>query len=491
MTSDDPITLARRIVDLGNELEARGDFEAALARYREAAAAAPNYPRAYVNIGNALQRQGKLDEAVGAQQTARDLDPHYAAARFNLGLLYQAQGKPDAAEPELREALRLAPGMADAAIALADLYESGGRPADCERELRHALRIDPRHPGALNNLGMVLHARGELDEALACFGRAVEIDPGYADAHFHESLCRLLIGDFETGWRKHEWRWRSRQFEDARRDFAQPLWLGEHPVAGKTVLLYADQGLGDTVQFCRYASLVAARGATVVMEVQHPLKTMLAALDGVSHLLAKGEALPAFDYQCPLLSLPLAFDTRLDTIPARIPYLRADPVRVRGWQERLGAKRRPRVGLVWSGRIEHGNDRNRSIALADMATLVSDRAQFVSLQKELRAADKPALDARKDILHFDDGLEDFAATAALIASMDVVITVDTSVAHVAGAMGKPVWILLPFVPDWRWLLEREDSPWYSTARLFRQPASGDWATVLRRVAQALAAVAGA
>jgi hypothetical protein len=263
------------------------------------------------------------------------------------------------------------------------------------------------------------------------------------------------------------------------------LWRGEQAIAGKTLLLHAEQGLGDTIQFCRFAKLAAARGATVLMELQLPLESLLADLDGVSSVLAQGETLPAFDYHAPLLSLPRAFDTRLDRIPAAIPYLHADPIHVGEWEAKLGDKALPRIGLAWSGSAEHKSDQKRSIPLAQMAELVSGHAQFVSLQKELRAADRVTLSERHDIRHFGDELHDFADTAALIEACDLVISADTAVAHLAGALGKEVWILLPFSPDWRWLLERDDSPWYPTARLFRQRAEGDWDSVIRRVASQL------
>ena len=260
--------------------------------------------------------------------------------------------------------------------------------------------------------------------------------------------------------------------------------LGEPAIAGKTILLHAEQGLGDTIQFSRYAKFVAAQGARVVLEVQAPLRPLLAQVDGVSQLLVRGEALPAFDYHCPLLSLPLAFQTRIDNIPAEVPYLHSDPDRVRKWEVRLGPRMLPRVGLTWSGRAAHANDSNRSIALGDFAGLVCLHAQFVSLQKDLRAGDAQIIE-RRGIKHFGDELDDFADTAALIELMDIIITVDTSVAHLAAAMGKIVWILLPFNPDWRWLLDRDDSPWYPTARLFRQPTLGAWGSVIERVSAEL------
>jgi hypothetical protein len=240
--------------------------------------------------------------------------------------------------------------------------------------------------------------------------------------------------------------------------------------------------LGDSIQFCRYAKLVAARGAKVVLGVQKPLTSLLRDLEGVSQLVTEGDALPYFDYHCPLLSLPLAFQTRLETIPAAASYLRADSAKVREWRQKLGEQTKPRIGIVWSGSSEHRNDRKRSIPLTKFVKLLSGDAEFISLQKDVRAADQSVLNAHQHIRHVGDQLNEFADTAAVVELLDAVITVDTAVAHLAGALGVPVWILLPFNPDWRWLLDRGDSPWYPTARLFRQPAVGDWDSVIERIA---------
>jgi hypothetical protein len=301
----------------------------------------------------------------------------------------------------------------------------------------------------------------------------------------------LRLGDFATGWREYEWRWEEKPWKGAKPRFARPEWLGAEPLAGKTLLLYNEQGLGDTLQFCRYAKRAAESGANVVLVVQPQLRSLLAGLEGTTRVLERRSELPAFDCHCPLPSAPLAFKTGLDTIPADIPYIRSDPALVGAWRERLGAKTRPRVGVAWSGNPGHLNDRNRSVALAQMLPLASEEGEWVSLQKDTRAADARVLASRSDIRHFGEALGDFADTAALVEHMDVVVTVDTSVAHLAGAMGKPTWILLPFNPDWRWLLDREDSPWYPTARLFRQPAIGDWASVIARVRDELARLFGA
>jgi hypothetical protein len=328
-----------------------------------------------------------------------------------------------------------------------------------------------------------------LDEALASYERALALKPDDADIHLNEAFVRLLAGDFERGWRKNEWRWESapsgllnRSSGMLRRNFPQPLWLGAEAIEGKAILLYGEQGLGDTIHFCRYVPLVAERGARVILEVAEPLRVLMSGLAGASHCIARGEAPPDFDLQCPLLSLPLAFGTRLETIPRETPYLTA-PAPARDWEALLGD--RPRIGLAWSGNALHKNDRRRSVALAALAPLFDIAATFVSLQPDARPADAAALAARSDVLDLGPALANFADTAALISHLDLVISVDTAVAHLAGALGRPVWILLPFIPDWRWLIDRDDSPWYPTARLFRQTEIREWHGVVERVRDAL------
>ncbi|HEV7813667.1 MAG TPA: glycosyltransferase family 9 protein, partial [Janthinobacterium sp.] len=273
-------------------------------------------------------------------------------------------------------------------------------------------------------------------------------------------------------------RWRKAAYRDLQRHFRQPLWLGEDSLQGKTILVYSEQGYGDTIQFCRYAAPLADSGARVVLQVQPPLKTLLTGLAGACRVIADGEALPAFDCHCPLMSLPMIFKTGLATIPAPRAYLYGDAQRSEAWQARLGPQSHPRIGIAWAGSSGHANDALRSIPLSRFLRLASPQAQFVSLQKDLPAAERRLLENQPRIMHFGALQDDFADTAALVANMDLVITVDTAVAHLAAAMGKPVWILLPFAPDWRWMLERSDSPWYPSARLLRQPAAGDWDSVI-------------
>jgi hypothetical protein len=345
--------------------------------------------------------------------------------------------------------------------------------------------LQPYDTDALVNRGVTLHDLKRFDEALASHNRAIALRPDHADAHFFGGLSRLLAGDFGRGWIEYEWRRKGASTGPSRRDFAQPLWLGGAEIAHKTVLLHSEQGFGDTIQFCRYAPLVAARGARVILEVEEPLRGLLTGLAGTARVVAKGERLLDFDLRCPLLSLPLAFGTQLETIPSAGPYLRAPDQALVKWGARLPIKRRPRIGIAWAGNAKHIRDRERSIDLRGLLPLMDADATFVSLQKEVRAADMETLKQSADIIHFGHELESFSDTAALISHLDLVISVDTAIAHLAGALGRPVWILLNYVPDWRWLLDRDDSPWYPSARLFRQSETREWNSVIARVGDAL------
>lgn len=330
-----------------------------------------------------------------------------------------------------------------------------------------------------NNHGHSLYKEGRYGAAIKSYKQAIAIDPDYAaGAFFNLAVAELLLGNFEEGWKRYEKRWL--RTDHPSRTFSKPLWLGAESLAGKTILLHAEQGYGDTIQFCRYAALAANRGATVVLEVQEPLVGLIRSLPITCSVIAQGERLPDFDFQCPLMSLPLAFRTSLDNIPADVPYLHPDVENRRVWRRRLGKKSRARVGLCWSGAPGHHNDRNRSIPAHLLTTLLEQDCDYHSVQKGIREEDLAFLTASKVIPH-DNHVHNFLDTASLVSEMDVIICVDTAVAHLAGALGKPVWILLPFVPDFRWLLEREDSPWYPTARLFRQDAPGNWTSVFTAV----------
>ena len=465
-----------------------GRHEDAIASFDMAIALIPDYFEAFLNRGIALSALGGYEEALVTLDRATALRPRNAIAHNSRGMSLLRLGRYEEAITGFDRAIELMPNYFEAFNNRGFALPYVGRYEDALDSLDHAIDAPEQESfDARNNRGNVLRDLKRHQEALASYRQAIDLRPDDATAHYNESMCLLQMGEFDQGWEKLEWRWQTAQFKEAKRDFQQPLWLGKQDLRNKTILLHAEQGLGDTIQFCRYAKLLAAQGATVLLEVQPELKSVLADLAGVSRVLKKGERLPEFDYHCPLLSLPLAFNTELDSIPADTYYLRSDPDRVNIWQARLGEKTSPRIGLVWSGNKVFGNDHNRSIPLSNFAKLLSASAQFVSLQKEVRETDRMILDVRKDIAHFGDDLHDFSDTAALLDLMDMVISVDTSVAHLAGALGKPVWLLLPFNPDWRWLLDRSDSPWYPSAKLFRQSRSGDWDEVFERVAEEMAA----
>lgn len=471
----------------GIALLALKQYGDALASFDRALALLPDYAEAHSNRGLVLQRSGRHEEAIASFDRALQLNPANAAAHSGRGMTLLKLGRDGEAMASLDRALAAAPGSADALSNRGVALRKVGRYEDALRCFEQALAVRPEHAETLSNCGNLLRDLNRNAEALVRYEAALASDPDGATTHLNTALCLLLLGQFERGWREFEWRWRTDQYRDAQRDFPPPLWLGKEDLHGRTLLLHAEQGLGDTIQLCRYAEFAAVRGATVLLEVQPPLKPLLEGLAHVSRVLAKGEPLPAFDCHCPLLSLPLAFATRPENIPAPARYLPSHATRNAAWQARLGERRRPRVGLAWAGNAAFGNDRHRSLALATVAKLLDDHAQFVSLQKEVPVPDRPLLDIHADMLHFGDELRDFADTAALVEQMDLIISVDTAIAHLAGALDKPVWILLPVNCDWRWQLDRADSPWYPSARLFRQSRLGDWDSVIEGVAAELSA----
>ena len=431
-----------------------GRHDHAIALIQQALGQNPNSSEAFTNYGAVLQDLKRYDEAIAAYDRAIAINAANAEAFYNRGVA-------------LKELDRL-----DEALASYD----------------NALPLKPDHVEARSNRAVVLQYLKRFDDALAEYDRALAIKPDYAEVHQNASQCRLLLGNFEDGWPQYEWRQRTRAMVADGRDFNAPRWDGIASLAGKTILLHAEQGLGDTIQFVRYVKEVAGAGAKIVLEVQRPLVSLLKEIPGVDLCIARGDALPKADFHCPLLSLPFLFRTRLDTIPAPSAYVAASSGKVSAWQERLGAASLPRVGIVWSGSSTHLNDNNRSIPLSLLAAGLPANVQLVSLQKEVRPDDWKFLETHPEILHFGAQLQDFSDTAALVQLMDIVISVDTSVAHLAAAMGRPVWILLPYLPDWRWLLERADSPWYPTARLFRQSVLRDWPGVVAQAAAALAEI---
>lgn len=514
----------------GLALAAIGQPRAALASYERALALAPRAARVWSNRGNALHDLGEHQAALESFDKAIGLDPRDAHSYGNRARILARLRRYDAALASCDAALALNPGFAEAhmtrgialrglqqfsaallsferAIALkADYAEAHNNRGAALRDLGmlseaiasydRAIAVKPDYAEAYSNRGIALGDRHELCAAIASFDRAIELRPELADAHFYRAITHLQAGDFAQGWPGYEWRWKTSNSAAHLREFPQPLWLGREPLAGRTVLLHGEQGLGDMLQFCRYATLVADLGADVLLEVPQPLTELLSGVAGVRRVVARGEPLPEFHYHCPLMSLPLAFNTTLETIPSQQSYLKSDPAKNRIWRTRLGAQRKLRVGLTWSGGIQaddpdySAHSTRRNIPLAMLAPLRHENIDFYSLQRGGAAeSELTELTARQwagpPVIDFVRLLHDFSDTAALVENLDLVITVETAVAHLSGALGRPVWIMCSFDTCWRWLLDRSDSPWYPTARLFRQERPGDWAPVVARIREDL------
>jgi tetratricopeptide (TPR) repeat protein len=501
--------------DRARALKAQNRLEAALAAYDKATALDPTYADAWSGRGLVLRDLGRTEDALASLDRAIQAQPAAAEAWTNRGAVLRDLERYGDALASYERALALQPGAPEGlynrAIALLDLNRAEEALADCDT----ALRLRPDWAEAWSNRGAALRRLKRLEEAVASHDRALALSPNVADIHYDRALALqdlkrldealagydraialkpsavdpamtratvlLMKGDFAEGWAAYEARWKRPGLVRIKRDFRQPLWLGKQPLAGKTILLHAEQGLGDTIHFARYAALVTARGARVILEVQAPLVPLMRTLEGVAGVIARGDPLPAFDYQAPLLSLPLAFGTALETIPAAKAYLSADPAKCAAWAQRLGPKTAPRVGLVWNGSAAQENDRNRSLPLIALLPHLPAGLDYVSLQAELRETDREAMTA-SGIRHFGPDLHDFTDTAALCQQMDVVVSVCTAGAHLAGALGKDTRILLTNVGVcWRWLMERSDSPWYPSASLYRQGTDNDWTPVLRRL----------
>ena len=428
---------------------------------------------AAIERGLIFQRSGRLRKAESAYREALKADPENADALHLLGTIAFQAGKYEPAVALIQRAIRINPNNANYYSNCGPALRSLNRYEEAIACYHSAIALAPDHPQAWYNLGKTYFDSRKPVEALAAYTRQLDLNPEHSSARWNCSLANLLLGNLPEGWREYEFRWTATAASASKRIFAAPQWSGE-PLVGKTLFIHAEQGLGDNIQFCRYAALAADRGARVIVECQPELLGLLRSISQISTLVRPGETLPAFDFQIPMMSLPMAFETSLENIPSTTPYLHADPARVLDWKSRLGKLGSLRnIGLVWAGGEKHPSNEKRSMHLSRFAPLAEFTGiSWISLQKgspsaQLAQAPFPVLDWTSEI-------HDFADTAALIQALDGVVTVDTAVAHLAGAMGKPVWILLPFLPDFRWLLDRGDSPWYPTARLIRQTCQGDW-----------------
>lgn len=477
---------AQAHANCGVALYELGQFSEALAHYDAAIRLRPDFAQAHCNRGNALRQLQKISEAITSYNQAIALQPRNALAFYNRGVAFQEAGQLPAAIESYSQALALEPHNAQAHFNLGDSYHACMQlePALCCYDM--AIALLPNNADAHNNRALVLRDLGRLDEAVASFSRATTQDALHADAHLNMGLTLLLKGEFQRGWELYEWRWKAKGTKLQIPNFEKTMWLGSPSLANKTILIHGEQGLGDVLQFCRYLSQLKNRGARVLLAVHHSLRALLETLDGVDAFINKGEALPQFDYHCPLLSLPLALQTDMDSIPKSPAYLRADSGKVSQWAERLGPKTKPRIGLVWSSTSNFKGDAQRSMMFAQFQrALPPSDFQYICLQKEIKERDLVSFSERQDIAFYGDQLHDFSDTAALVENLDLIISTCTSLPHLSSAMGKPTWLLLSHVPDWRWMLHRDDSPWYPSMRLYRQGADWQWDAVVDRVRQDL------
>jgi Flp pilus assembly protein TadD len=470
---------------LGIVLHQAGDAAGAIDMLQRAVAANPSVPLYYSNLGEMLRLAQRLDEAVAAGERAVALHPGYAHALNNLGIAHYDRREYEQAAECYRRALARDPTFAEAHNNLGNAYRIMHKLEESIASFDRALRLKPSYVDAVANQASALHLIGRIDDAIAAYRKAIAMQPMHANAHSGVGLLYLMNGDLAEGWYEYEWRFRSTELTTPALPGA--VWGGES-LQGRRILVYSEQGFGDALQFCRYLPLLRERGATVFLRVPPPLNQLMA--ESMPWLQISSDmkaALPAYDCHCALLSLPHRFETRMATIPATVPYLRAPGAALERWAERITAPPGElKVGIVWAGSKFHVNDLNRSIPLADWAPLLAvDGVRFFSLQVG-EEAHQVADGSGDKVTDLSPLLTDYAETAAAIEQLDLVISVDTSVVHVAGALAKPTWVLLPWVPDWRWLRDRNDNPWYPTIRLFRQPARLAWQPALTRMAQELA-----
>jgi tetratricopeptide (TPR) repeat protein/GT2 family glycosyltransferase/acetyltransferase-like isoleucine patch superfamily enzyme len=476
---------SQKYFEEGNQWIKKGDFERAANAFQAAIDRSPqNASGCYLNMGYALKQQGKVDDAIRCYEHAIALQPGYADAYCNLGNAYKEKDEPDRAIGYYEKALALNPGDTDSLYNLGNLFREQGRFGEAIACYQKTLKRKRGPLDAHSNLCVALKEKGNLKEAETCCRKLIKMAPDFPEARWNLALIQLQAGKLREGWEGYEWRWKKPDFAPAQRGFQRPLWKGSD-IDGKTILIHTEQGYGDAIQFIRYIPLLAERGARVILECQRELKTMMATVEGVSGVFTRGETLPDFDVHCPILSLPGAFATTLETIPAKIPYIAADPSVFSQWKERIRHDRSAdlKVGIVWAGSPSHKNDRNRSCPFDRLSPLfLLKNVTFYSLQK--KDGRHSPLASNTDMDNWVDHtgeIHDFLDTAGFIQNLDVVLSVDTAAAHLAGALGKEVWTLLPFAPEWRWMMNREDSPWYPTMKLFRQERFGDWQGVIEKV----------
>jgi tetratricopeptide (TPR) repeat protein/GR25 family glycosyltransferase involved in LPS biosynthesis len=461
-------------------------FEEAIENYDQAIKIEPEFFEAYSNRGVALKTLGKLNEALIDYDKAISINVDYAEAYSNKGVALCKMNMHKQALECCEKAIELKPRYGGAfynrGIALQGLH----RMQEALESYKKAVEIEPNNAAAYCDMGVVFHALGNIEASISHYDQAIAIDGAFSRAYWNKANSMLLLGNYKDGLPLYEWRWVPELTTSTVRNFSQPLWLGLEDLKGKTILLHCEQGAGDSIQCIRYAKWVGDLAAKVIVEAPKSLVRLFMSVEGVDEIVEAGKQLPDFDFHCPLMSLPLAFNSSPKDVPNKVPYLLKDASLEDQWKTRLGDKKKKRVGLAWRGSRTHGNDRQRSLAFASFVNCLPNDFEYISLQKEVREEDVASL-KQSQVRCFENDISDFADTAALCALMDLVITVDTSVAHLAGALGQQTWLLLPHVPDWRWMLSRDDTPWYPTVKLLRQNEQKNWDSVIKQVSHGLSA----
>jgi len=471
-------------------LAERQQFEAAIANYDQAIRLDPNLVEAFYHRGIALQALKQSDAAIANYDQAIRLNPNFALAYCNRGNALLTLNQLDAAIANYDQAIRLNPNFALAYCNRGNALLTLNQIDAAISDYKQAIQLNPDYSVAFHNHAYLMYRLQEFEASIESYEQAIRLNPNFAEAHCGKALVKILQGQYEEGWALYEWRWKGSHLKEFIRNFSQPLWLGKESIKDKIILIHAEQGLGDSIQFCRYVAMVEAlTPKQILLEVPKALLSLLSTLKNKVTLIEQGNPIPEFDVHCPMMSLPCAFKTTSETIPADIPYLYSEENKTKLWKDKLGLKIKLRVGIVWSGSLNHIADdiplSRRNIPLERLTSLFELPFEFHLLQKEIRHEDQLVFESLIQINCHKDELIDFSDTAALIMQMDLVISICTSVVHLAGALGVKTWVLLPYSADFRWMLDRNDSPWYPSATLFRQPEIDDWESVIDQVKIAL------
>jgi tetratricopeptide (TPR) repeat protein len=481
---DDKKTLSGTITFLTSEAfkyHQKGDLKEAKNIYEQILKHKPKHFDALQLLGILYGQINEKDKAIKLLESALQIKPDDAATLNNYGVILTEVNRTNDSYQALDKATNIKPDYAEAFSNKGNTLKLLGRYDDAVKAYSKAIQLKPNYAEAYNNRGVIYKELNKMDLALKDLKKAISLKPDYPEANSTMGVTLLLTGDFSKGWEQYEWRWKDLSDPSVIRSFKQPLWDGKKSLKGKSILLYSEQGLGDTIQFSRYILLIKALGAKVILETHKELINIVGSIDSDITIILMGQTLPDFDFQCPLLSLPLKFGTGLKNIPSPTRYVWADTKLASKWKKKLDAQQKPLIGLAWEGNPLHKNDHNRSISLAELIPHLPKQYRYVGLQKDIRKTNLDTLKKNTLINNLVDNNTTMDDTAAIIENLDIVISVDTSIAHLSAAMGKPTWVMLPLVPDWRWLLNRTASPWYKSIKLFRQKKRGNWEEVFKEL----------